>query len=135
MSGVPAGCVVRYRICTGKSILGFGKYADLRVGDIMKVDEEYVAWVYFNKAGISFHADILAGLGLPSIEKPGTDPKAFYTWKRKRSEGFTEEERMHGAFIRARGRRAQAIAILIRAEKETRFTKGQLQAINHGHSD
>ncbi|MBR1690578.1 MAG: hypothetical protein IJ713_07605 [Oscillibacter sp.] len=109
MSGVPAGCVVRYRICTGKSILGFGKYADLRVGDI------------------------LAGLRLPSIEKPGTDPEAFYAWKRKRSEGFTEEERMHGAFIKARGKRAMAVAKLIRAEKETRFTKGQLQAINHGH--
>lgn len=137
MSSLPAGCVVRYRICTEKSILGFGKYADLRVGDIMKVDDKYIPWVYFNKAGISFHADILERYGLPPIEKPGADPDAFYKWDRERwnavKETLTEEQRMHAAMNRKRGKQAAAVARLVRAEKAARYSKAELQAINHGH--
>lgn len=137
MSTLPPGCIVRYRICTEKSVLGFGKYADLPVGDIMKVDEEYIPWIYYNKAGVSFHARILEGYGLEPIEKPGIAPDKFKAWVRQRhreqAEQFSEEERLHGRFIRAQKIQAGKRAALARAERETRFSKRQLQQMNHGN--
>lgn len=133
MSNLPPGCVVRYRICTEKSVPGFGKYADLTFGDIMKVDDEYIPWVYYNIEKVSFREGILDAYGLERIEKPGVDPEKFYAWRRKLSEAFTDEQRRNGRFARARGRKKAAIAAKMQAERETRFTKGELMAINHGH--
>ena len=137
MSTLPPGCIVRYRICTEKSVLGFGKYADLPVGDIMKVDEEYIPWIYYNKAGVSFHARILEGYGLEPIEKPGANPDKFWDWKRARerrlSEQYTEEQRKIGRINLARKKKAGKRAALARAERETRFSKRQLQQMNHGN--
>lgn len=133
MAQIPTDAVARYRICTEKSLLGFGKYADLPVGDILKIDEEYIVWAYAFKEKISFKKEILERLGVREIEKPGTDESVLWDWKKKREEGYTKEQRLHGVFAKARGKKKQAIAILRRACRETSFTKGQLQANNHGH--
>lgn len=133
MIELPKNSVARYRICTEKSVLGFGKYADLTVGDILKVDEEYIVWAYATLPKISFHKSILERLGIRQIEKPGTDFRVLYAWRDDRSAQFTEEQKMHGAYIKKIGRRKEAYARLMQAKRATTFTKGQLQAINHGH--
>lgn len=131
---LPANSRALYRICTRKSRLGFGKYTDLyTVGDILKIDPVYLVWVYTACEKISFTQDILDELGLPKIVKPGVDKDLYFTWHRERSAGFTEEERMHGAVKKKAKERAKAIGRLMDAKKYTTFTKGQLQAINHGH--
>lgn len=133
MGQIPANSVALYRICTEKSVLGFGKYADLKVGDILKIDEEYIVWAYASLEKISFHRDILDRLGLPTIPKPGTETKVLFDWRRRRSAKYSEEERMHGAFIKKIGKKREAKAKLIRAERSTYRSRGELQAINHGH--
>ena len=133
MAQLPPNSVAIYRICTEKSLLGFGKYEDLPVGDILKVDEEYIVWVYANCEKVSFKKEILDALGVRQIQKPGIDPDILREWKRKQSEQFTEEERKHGAYAKYWGRKRAAKANLARVERSVRRTKGELQAINHGH--
>ena len=45
---LPEGSRALYRIMTEKSTLGFGKYADLKVGDVIKVDPSYIVFAYYN---------------------------------------------------------------------------------------
>lgn len=135
MAELPQNAVALYRIMSEKSYLGFGKYGDLPVGDILKIDPEYIVWVYACKEKCSFSKEILEKLGVREVKKPGIDPGALYEWKDKQEEGFTEEQIMHGRMIRNKGKKAQARANLIRVEKYNRVTgtKGALQAVNHGH--
>ncbi|HDZ04882.1 hypothetical protein LCGC14_0370450 [marine sediment metagenome] len=78
---------VLLRTLTKKSILGFGKFADCKVGDLMKIsikEIEYLVWVYYHMSMISYHNDILIELGIIEdlqIDKPGKEMKNFYRWK------------------------------------------------------
>lgn len=123
-----------YRICTRKSRLGFGKYSDLyTVGDILKADPKYIVWAYTSCENISFAQDILDELNLPLIKKPGTDKDVYFDWLRSRSAQFSKEERMHGAAKKKMREKKSAIASYIRVRNSVSLSKGQLQAINHGH--
>lgn len=134
MAQIPKNAVAKYRGCTRKSVLGFGVAADLPVGDILKVDPDYIAWVYYNIEKVTFSQDILDELQITEkINKPGTDNKAFYRWKDAKYAHFTEEEKEHGRFARYRNKRNVALARLSRVKRETTFSKGVLQAANHGH--
>lgn len=134
MANLPAGSHALYRIMTEKSVIGFGKYADMRVGDILKVDPTYIAWAYFSCSMVSFKKEILEDVGITTaISKPGTSEEAFKEWKRKQSEGYTEEERQHYHYAHVRAQKGAALARLCDAKRATTFTKGQLQALNHGH--
>ena len=134
MANLPENSRPLYRICTRKSRLGFGKYGELyTVGDILKVDPPYLVWCYTAMEQISFTADILEELGIAPIKKPGTDKDAYFAWRRERSAQFTPEERMHGAYKKKLREKSRAVAELMAAKRSTSLTKGQLQAINHGH--
>lgn len=82
---------------------------------------------------ISFAPDILEELSIAPIKKPGTDKDAYFAWRRERSAQFTAEERMHGAAKKKLREKSRAVAELMAAKRDTSFTKGQLQAVNHGH--
>jgi len=133
MAQLPAGAVALYRIMTEKSLPGFGKYADLPVGDILKVDPDYIVWMYATFDKISLKKDIIERLGIREIKKPGNDPEVFKEYLRARSEGYTQEERKHYFMKKAAGRKAAAIAQYIRVRDAANLTKRELQAINHGH--
>ena len=134
MAQLPANARPLYRICTRKSRLGFGKYGELyTVGDILKIDPHYLVWCYTAMEQISFASDILEELGVAPIKKPGTDKDAYFEWTRARSAQYTQEERMHGAAKKKLREKSRAVANLMAAKRSTSFTKGQLQAINHGH--
>ena len=130
---LPANSRPLYRILTEKSPLNFGKYGDLTLGDVLKVDEEYCVWMYANMPNISFHQRILDALGLPKIDKPGICPQVLWDWKKKIEAEYTAEQQRNGRFAKARGKRKEAVARYLEAKRATSFTKGQLQAINHGH--
>lgn len=133
MAQIPANSRALYRIMTEKSVIGFGKYADMRVGDILKVDPSYIAWAYYTCSMVSFKTEILESLGCEPIQKPGTSEEALKRWYRKGLEGLTEEEIREKFFhFRMAGKKV-ARARLADANDATHFTKRQLQAANHGH--
>lgn len=132
MPELPKNSVALYRICSEKSTLGFGKYADLPVGDILKIDRQYIVWCYAHYDKISFKHEILESLGCRIIPKPGHDEEIMHEWCRAESAKYSREQQERGYYKRLRGKRAEAYAKLHRAEKETYYTKAQLQAINHG---
>lgn len=134
MAQLPANSRPLYRICTRKSRLGFGKYGDsFTVGDIIKIDPPYIVWCYTAMEQISFASDILEELGVAPIKKPGTNKDAYFEWTRARSAQFSIEERMHGAVKKKAREKSRAVGRLMAAKRSTTYTKGQLQAINHGH--
>ena len=70
--------VIRLRTLTEKSTLGFGKFADMSVGQVIALNKTtYLRWCYYNLSGISFSDDVLKKIYLPDsfkIEKPGINP-------------------------------------------------------------
>ena len=133
MAQLPAGAVALYRIMTEKSLPGFGKYADLPIGDILKVDPEYVVWLYANYEKLSLKKDIIERLGIREIKKPGTDPEVLKEYQRAQTAQYSREERNHYFMKMAASRKKKAMADYIDAREAAHYTKGELQAINHGH--
>ena len=138
MADLPPNSVALYRICTEKSVLGFGRYRDLTVGDIIIMDASYIAYVYYTCSKVSFHKDILDLLKLTPIEKPGKNQELFEAWKKEYYAGlpFTEEERKHYFFKKKQAEKRRAAKKLERVERYENYTtnKGWLQSINHGHT-
>jgi len=138
MADLPPNSVALYRICTEKSVLGFGRYRDLTVHDIIIMDASYIAYVYYSCTKVSFHKDILDLLKITPIQKPGKNLELFEAWKKefKANLPFTEEERKHYHYMRRNAEKRKAAKKLERVERyENRTTnKGWLQSINHGHT-
>lgn len=132
MAEIPKGAIALYRICTEKSKLGFGKYEDYFVGDILKINPQYISWVYYNYEKVSFHARILELLGLEVIPKPGTAPEKHKDYLRRASQAFTQEQRRNGHYKFVCVEKKRAKAKLCRVEREVNLSKAELQAINHG---
>ena len=121
------------RICTKKSRLAFGQYADLTVGDVLKVNEDYIIWLYYCKPDFSLHKDIIEELGLIPIPKPGTDENALHEYRHKIRMQYTDEEALHGWMKKKRLIEKKKVGRMLAVKKATSFTKGQLQSMNHGH--
>jgi len=66
---------IRLRTLTFKSMLLFGKYANLTVQNIVDSGKTlYLVWVYYNLDGISFNEEVLKAIGITEyINKPGSD--------------------------------------------------------------
>ena len=124
---------INLRILTKKSRLGFGRHHDMTVNDILICDPEYIAWAYYSLANISFCEEVVSELKLIPIEKPGKDEEKLREYKRKKSAEYTSEQRQHGRYARWRKFKGKAKSKLVQVHKKTRYTKEQLQAINHGH--
>lgn len=137
MAALPTNARVLYRICTRKSSIDFGKYAGLRVGDIINLDPTYIPFLYYNQSMISFSKDILDEFQITEIPKPGTSEEGWKAYKRKiwkdKYDGLDEDEFMvkrHIEICRIKGVRR---AVSIRAEISNKESKGRMMARNHGH--
>lgn len=68
---------IALRTLTEKSLLGFGKYGELRVQEIIDFrGGVYLRWCYFNREEISFQEQILNKINITQkhyIKKPGTN--------------------------------------------------------------
>jgi len=86
---------IRLRTMTEKSIIGFGKFTDISVQNLidMKKTRE-IRWIYFNCSLLSFKDNILDWAGITDeyrIEKPGTNKELYYQLndeKKKKLSGF-----------------------------------------------
>ena len=67
------------RILSRKSTLGFGKYGDLSIQQLLDLRKgQYIRWVYYNFEGITFQDDILKEASIfdnDKISKPGRNPE------------------------------------------------------------
>lgn len=138
MAELPQGARALYRILAEKSRLGFGKFSDCTVADILKIEQgEYLIWAYYNLSNISFKEDILEQLGVTRITKPGTDEGQWISYLKKR-----KKERYSGldntAFMRLRMHeksldKKRDMAHYIRVDRACNKSASYLQAVNHGH--
>lgn len=126
---------VLLRKLTEKSKLKFGEYADLTVGDLLKIGKKkYLRWCYYHCSMITFIDEILDILSIRDdflIEKPGKNIELF----EKHTElinGFTpglmkKINKMHSSKVFKAKNKG-------RIKRENRyFSKGSLQARNQGH--
>lgn len=130
MADLPQGCTARYRIMTERSRMGFGKYADLTVGDVLRLDETYIPFAYYTCGMVSFCDDILDALQLTRIPKPGTDPEAWRRWKQDFFAQMSDEEAMRFHAHLKSMLKARAVSAKCRAERYSNMTAGQRQAYN-----
>lgn len=68
------------RTLTGKSKLGFGKYYDSTIQELITLKHTgYLRWVYYSISGITFTDEILHTIGIHEdeyrIKKPGVNPE------------------------------------------------------------
>lgn len=124
-----------YRIMNKDSKLEGGQFVNQTIGKLLDLGEfKYLGWLYFCNSALSFSKDVLAELGITPIQKPGTDEKAMWAWyKEYQKTHFSDEQMTIGRMRRAQVRNRIAKARLCDARRATTFTKGQLEAANHGH--
>tara|TARA_Y100000356_G_C11001006_1_gene153374 strand:- start:63 stop:452 length:390 start_codon:yes stop_codon:yes gene_type:complete len=73
------------RKLTRKSQFKFGKYSDCIVQNILDLNPEYVAWVYYHSSNINFFDDILQELGITDdliIKKPSVSEDKWRDYKK-----------------------------------------------------
>jgi ABC-type xylose transport system substrate-binding protein len=71
--------MVKKRILTLKSKLGFGKYENITIDDIIKLQkDDYLRWVYYNYEFIDFMPEILDSIKISNefrLVKPSKNPE------------------------------------------------------------
>ena len=125
--------VVRLRTLTEKSVLGFGKYSDYRVGDLLGLNKTvYLRWVYYHMSMISFTDDILKQIYIMDegiILKPGKDADMYNKvnerlWNSRKRESFYHKEH-----AKKRNKKKNYSNECLRRQENR---KSVLQAKNHG---
>ena len=127
------------RTLTWKSTLGFGKYKDLKIQEIVKVGHtQYLRWVYYCMEGISFIDDILIEIGIIDhqydnrIEKPGTNHELHEKLLGIKFNNSCKKIGAARAVNNCKSAKMFHMRTLKRQEKIT-FSKGNLQRMNQGH--
>ena len=88
---------VLLRILTKKSRIFYGKYEGVRVGDVLNLGIQgiaYLRWSYYNQSMISFSDEILDEIKITTefrINKPGKDGRKLFEF---RDNVLSEEERI-----------------------------------------
>lgn len=136
--------MVTLRILTPKSKIGIGAYANETVQKLLDLKmHRALRKIYYTYEAISFQEEILDQIGaLIRIEKPGCDRTLIFKvnemmdlrrFHKLNSEGNNEQ-----AFHEWQHREAEKRHAEKRARKAdyaaNKLTKGQLQAVNHGHT-
>ena len=129
---IPQNAVTKLRILTKKSKMGFGKFSDMTVSDVLIAKKDYIPFVYYNIAPVSFSDDIIDELKMTRIPKPGTNKDVWYAYKKAVSDQFTPEQREHGRLKRYQIRKSIERAALARAISDEDVSRGALQSKNHG---
>jgi hypothetical protein len=124
---------VRLRKMTAKSTLEEGRYAFMKVGDLMKEVEHitYLVNIYFRYDNLSFTDEVLDQLGVTEeyrIEKPGSNRVRFYDWKMQFLD--TDEKRLRHYNDKQRDLK-QYRKSMSKADN-FRFTKQNMRDRNHG---
>lgn len=140
---------IRLRVMARKSVFTSGKYENYSVQQVIDLKGyRYLIWCYFNQSNISFLPDILDELRIPEelrIEKPGIDFEKGKLMEEMQNKRFNAKlhaisvenpakgcimyrTHLKNAKIYAKDRYRSALNY-----DNTYFSKGSMQARNHGH--
>jgi len=127
--------VIRLRTMTEKSVIGFGKYTDLRVQDLLNQRKTRdLRWIYYNCSLLTFMPNILEEIGVTEehrIEKPGKNHDLgieLNEAKKKRILGFQKLKNQSHTRRVIKANNASR-----RFVDHIKYSKGSLVARNHGH--
>lgn len=68
--------ITRLRTLTEKSTLGFGRFRETTVDNLIKFKSNYLRWLYYDCSNITFTQTILNQIGITKlIDKPGKNPE------------------------------------------------------------
>lgn len=123
------------RTLTKKSVLKFGKYAELQVFQLLNLKKnKYIRFCYFNLSAISFTDDILDEVLIPKnyrIQKPGTNKEIYDKLEHE------IESRIYGLtkyiLEKKLNKRLKAKAVSRMRAESIFYSKASLQSRNHGH--
>jgi nitrogen regulatory protein PII-like uncharacterized protein len=130
--------ILRLRTLTEKSKMGFGRFHDYTVGDILIMGkEDYLQWVYYNSDMISFMPQVLDKLGITGefiIEKPGKKPDLYNGLKKHNYKNMTDEERKENLKRKSHVNKQNRLNKLNRnISYNSFFKKGVMQSRNQGN--
>lgn len=126
--------IIRLRVLTRKSKIGWGKYANNTVGELIESKQfNELLWLYYHIQWLTYTDELLDELKIFKefrIEKPGVN----HEMHQKRIVNFlnfvTEGK---GALIMYNRKRKKAKFNLKMMEDKEVLSKQKLQAYNHGH--
>lgn len=100
---------IKLRKLTEKSILGFGKFSERTVGQMIqfKGSRGYLRWAYFNLSKISFIDDVLDSLHIDEslrISKPGIDEIMWKKMQKKMQAFWDDSPHTLSKFIQEQAR-------------------------------
>ena len=125
--------VTLLRTLTRKSLLKFGQYQDMMVGNVIKIGQaeiEYLVWIYYNSSKINFTDDILLELKITDefkIDKPGKKPEMLKIWKLSLSSSENYES------IESKKRKFRSKSGLQSFTDGRKFNRKAMMKRNHGH--
>ncbi len=126
------------RTLTKKSQMKFGRFCDLKVGDLLKVCRyEYIRWCYYNLSHINFVDEILSEVGIGEdyvIKKPGRNKEMFSIVNAQCWAQLKREDVMayYGA-IRSKRKWIHGLGRVRENKQSMTSRKGRAQRYNHGH--
>jgi hypothetical protein len=130
--------VIRLRTLTKKSLMGFGKYAECTVQQVINLQKvTYLVYVYFHLSGITFEDKLLDELNIyieDRIIKPGTNPEKYEEILHKKKSSCLRSHTLDYYKKKSRNHKLRKND-LIRKEISSHLSlrKGILQSKNQGH--
>lgn len=126
--------VIRLRVLTKKSKIGWGKYANNTVGELIESKQfNELLWLYYHIQWLTYTDDLLDELKIFKefrIEKPGVN----HEMHQKRIVNFLNfVTEGNGSLIMYHRKRKKAQFNLKMMEDKEVLSKRKLQAYNHGH--
>jgi hypothetical protein len=127
------GIVTTKRVLTLKSKLGFGKYTDLTIQEIINLGKaSYLRWVYFNYENIDFLPEILTTIQIPveyRLAKPAKKPDVLQEVNDKADE---KHKFVYSDSEEAKEKRIK-VYNTVKKNKYGLESKASLLRKNHGH--
>ena len=130
---------IRLRTMTWKSILGFGKYADLSIKQIYDLGHtHYLRWVYYGMDGLSFTDEVLSNIGVIKefcdnrIKKPGTNIELHNEITEIMKSVSTFKAGYNVAKMRAKTE-SRIVEKKIKIRDHAFYSKSRMQRINQGY--
>jgi hypothetical protein len=130
--------VVLLRTLTRKSIIGFGQYSEMSVGQIIDMQKGlYLIWIYFHVEGISFSPEVFDELKLYEkyrISKPGINHDMCIHYEKCRYGGLKAIDPYKYLKVKMRNKKVQGHRQHNREKMaDWRDNRGLLQRKNQGH--
>jgi len=135
--------VILLRTLTERSLMKFGRHAELTVMELLALQRtRYLRWVYFNCSKITFTEEILCKIKISDeyrIEKPGVNRDYADALNNRLMQKLLKMSNDSGSvqvYCKIKGHAKkdykQGLGRKYFSEKH-KWTKGSLQARNHGH--